>query len=321
MMYSFLKKLSLTFAVTASAFLCGTTIGYVYPAGARAGETVQVIVGGQALWGSKTVCIEGGGVRLLKWQNAPGTFYAGCGEQGQWAKDYMRTIYSGGSRQPIRKNPKSFGVWRYNKFMEELDQLDPLMLSLACKGIFERPNSLQASPAIGQKVILTLKIDKDAKPGMRELRLTGTNGSLRTTNPLTFFINNVPEFQEQYYQMPPLKRNPVTFTIPSAVNGRASPNVGSLLSIFGRSPWRTKSSALFPARSSETTSSRVISPSGMRQQSASTSAFRPVSSARNFRLNARCPRLAARLRAVAKWSSLRSHPTWTSTKSASVFIF
>ena len=223
MMYSFLKKLSLTFAVTASAFLCGTTIGYVYPAGARAGETVQVIVGGQALWGSKTVCIEGGGVRLLKWQNAPGTFYAGCGEQGQWAKDYMRTIYSGGSRQPIRKNPKSFGVWRYNKFMEELDQLDPLMLSLACKGIFERPNSLQASPAIGQKVILTLKIDKDAKPGMRELRLTGTNGSLRTTNPLTFFISNVPEFQEQYYQMPPLKRNPVTFTIPSAVNGQIEP--------------------------------------------------------------------------------------------------
>ena len=222
-MHSFLKTFCLTASLAAASLLQGTTIGYVYPAGAKAGDTVQVIVGGQALWAVRNLLIDGGGVKLVKWQNAPGTFYAGCGEQNNWAREYMRRVYAGEHLQPFRRNPRNFGVWRYNHFMEQLDQLDPLMLSLACKGIFERPNSLQASPAIGQKIVLTLKIDKEAKPGRREFRLIGSGNNLRVTNPLAFFIGTVPEYREQNYQMPPLKRKPVTFTVPSAVNGQIEP--------------------------------------------------------------------------------------------------
>ena len=46
---------------------------------------------------------------------------------------------------------------------------------------------------------------------------------MRCTNPLLFFVGKVPEFKEQYYQMPPLKRQPVEFTVPSAVNGQIEP--------------------------------------------------------------------------------------------------
>ena len=55
-------------------FLAGTTVGYIYPAGARAGTTVQVIVGGQGLWTVKKVLADQPGIKLIRMQNAPGTF-------------------------------------------------------------------------------------------------------------------------------------------------------------------------------------------------------------------------------------------------------
>ena len=218
----FLTTSLMAAALSAVSLLQGTTVGYVYPAGGRAGETLQVIVGGQGMWSTRQILVEGGGVTLLKFQHAPGTYNAGCGDQSRWVREYLRKVFSGEHQQPLRQS-KQFGVWRFNHFMEQLDQLDPLMLSLACKGVFERPNSLQASPAIGQKIVLTFKIDKDAKPGPRELRLIGSDGNMRCTNPLLFFVGREPEFREQYYQMPPLKRQPVEFTIPSAVNGQIEP--------------------------------------------------------------------------------------------------
>ena len=222
MMRSVKKVLFLLLAGTFT-FLSGTTVGYIYPAGARAGSTVQVIVGGQGLWAVKDLLADLPGIKLVRIQSAPGVFYAGCGEQQRWAREYLRRVFAGEHLQPLRKNPKNFGVWRYNHFMEQLDQLDPLMLSLACKGLFKRPNSLQASPAIAQKLVLTLQIDNKAVPGVREIRLAGRDNNLRCTNPLLFYIGREPEFQEQYFQMPPLKKNPVFFTIPSAVNGQIEP--------------------------------------------------------------------------------------------------
>ena len=223
-MPKFGKKLFLWSMLALTPALSGTTVGYVYPAGARAGDTVQVIIGGQGVGGNRRLHLDIPGVELIKCEGAPGTFFSGCGEQNQWAREYMRRVFAGDHAQPMRKN-KNFGVWRYNHFIEHLDQLDPLMLSLACKGIFERPNSLQASPAIAQKMVLTLKIDKNALPGPRELRIiTGNrNQSAKGTNPLLFYIGREPEFREQNYQMPPLKRQPVEFTVPSAVNGQIEP--------------------------------------------------------------------------------------------------
>ena len=219
---TFLKRLLAGTCFLAGALLPGVNLGYLYPAGARAGTTVQIIIGGQGLWGYNRLNITGGGVTLLRLQYAPGTFYAGCGEQYVWVRDYLLAVANGGHRQPLR-NDKNFGVWRYPGALEQLDQLDPLMFSLACKGVFERPNSLQASPAIAQKLVVTLRIAPDAEPGVREFRLLTGGGNLRATNPLRFYIGKAPEFREQEYQLPPLKRKPVVFTIPSAVNGQIEP--------------------------------------------------------------------------------------------------
>ena len=162
---TFLKRLLAGTCLLAGTMLAGVNLGYLYPAGAQAGTTVQIIIGGQGLWGYNQLFVTGGGVTLVRLQYAPGTFYAGCGEQYTWVREYLNEVANGGSRQPLR-NDRNFGVWRYPGALEQLDQLDPLMLSLACKGVFERPNSLQASPAIAQTVILTLQIDADAAPGL-----------------------------------------------------------------------------------------------------------------------------------------------------------
>ena len=116
-MYSFLKTFCLTASLAAVSVLWGATIGYVYPAGAKAGNTVQIIIGGQGLWGVRNILIDGGGVKLVKWQNAPGTFYSGCGEQSNWAREYMRRVYAGEHLQPFRHNPRNLGVCRYNQFI------------------------------------------------------------------------------------------------------------------------------------------------------------------------------------------------------------
>ena len=219
---TFLKRLLAGACLLAGTLLSGVNLGYLYPAGAQAGTTVQIVIGGQGLWGYNQLLITGGGVTLVRLQYAPGTFYAGCGEQYVWVRDYLNEVANGGHRQPLR-NERNFGIWRYPGALEQLDQLDPLMFSLACKGVFERPNSLQASPAIAQKLVATLRIAPDAKPGVREFRLLTAGGNLRATNPLRFYVGKAPEFREQEYQLPPLKRKPVLFTIPSAVNGQIEP--------------------------------------------------------------------------------------------------
>ncbi|MBQ7693718.1 MAG: PPC domain-containing protein, partial [Lentisphaeria bacterium] len=218
-----LLTVSLWFAAT---LLSGANLGYVYPAGARAGTTVRVIIGGQGLGRHTRLLISGPGVELVKFQYAPGVNYnPGSGEQAVWARTYMKQVYNGGHRQPLRDN-RNFGVWRYHEFMERMDQLDPLMLSLTCRALFgPRTSSLQASPAIAQRAVLTLRIAPDAPPGCREFRLATPSGrpAIQLTNPVRFYVGNVPEFREQYYQLPPRKAQPVLFTIPSAVNGQIEP--------------------------------------------------------------------------------------------------
>ena len=58
------------------AVLCGPLsaayIGYLYPAGARAGDEVEILVGGQGLWGVRNVILTGGGISDVVCRNVPG---------------------------------------------------------------------------------------------------------------------------------------------------------------------------------------------------------------------------------------------------------
>ncbi|HRU02412.1 MAG TPA: hypothetical protein P5239_12005, partial [Victivallales bacterium] len=77
-----------------------------------------------------------------------------------------------------------------------IKEMSPLEYQCLCKELFTRQDNLQASPAISQKAILSLKISDSAKPGIYELRLISRTG---ISNPLSFEISNISEEAEDYY--------------------------------------------------------------------------------------------------------------------------
>ena len=205
------------------ALACGSTlaaahIGFLMPSGAKQDSRVEIIVGGQGFWGSHNVHISGGGVTVEKVRyirSLPNI----SGSQRRYYNQVLRQFHDG---KPITvKKPESTEGWRTHSFHERLTELTPCERDIMYQAWFVPKNSLQASPAIAGRVIVNLKIDKDAKPGVREFRLSDRNGAL--SNPLKFFIGDVPEVREDYFPFPPAVRSIPEIPIPSAVNGQIMP--------------------------------------------------------------------------------------------------
>ena len=205
------------------ALACGSTlaashIGFLMPSGARQDSRVEIIVGGQGFWGSHGVHISGGGVTVEKVRyirSLPNI----SGSQRRYYNQILRQFHAG---KPITvKKPENTEGWRTHSFHERLTELTPCERDITYQAWFVPKNSLQASPAIAGRVIVDLKIDKNAKPGVREFRLVDRNGTL--SNPLKFFIGDVPEVREDYFPFPPAVRSIPEIPIPSAVNGQIMP--------------------------------------------------------------------------------------------------
>ena len=205
------------------ALACGSTlaashIGFLMPSGARQDSRVEIIVGGQAFWGANGVHISGDGVTVEKVQPVRGM----PNLDGRQRRYYMQILKQFHAGKPINvKPPETTEGWRKHPFYDRLTELTPCERDIMYHSWFVPRNSLQASPAISGRVIVVLKIDKDAKPGVREFRLTERNGQF--SNPLKFFIGEVPEVREDYFPFPPAVRSIPEIPIPSAVNGQIMP--------------------------------------------------------------------------------------------------
>ena len=205
------------------ALACGSTlaashIGFLMPSGAKQDSRVEIIVGGQGFWGSHGVQISGGGVTVEN-VRAVRSLPNISGSQRRYYTQVLRQFHAG---KPITvKKPENTEGWRMHSFHERLTELTPCERDIVYQSWFVPKNSLQASPAIAGRVIVDLKIDKDAKPGVREFRLVDRNGTL--SNPLKFFIGEVPEVREDYFPFPPAVRSIPEIPIPSAVNGQIMP--------------------------------------------------------------------------------------------------
>ena len=221
------KHLALRLAAVAAAVLpaiaaeAAGTIGYLYPAGAKRGTGISVLVGGQGLWKIRTVRITGGGVRCDKAETVGGIpFGPGNAAQRKFLEAWIKNIAAGKPEEkpPI---PEDTREWNKCRYWDNLDKLTPLETEIVHRKLYQRTNSLQMSPAIRQMVILHLTIDPEAKPGRRELRLVCGNG---ITNPLAFHVGDVPEIDEPRYTAPYLKPAPrPVFTAPATLNGQIRP--------------------------------------------------------------------------------------------------
>jgi hypothetical protein len=208
-------------------------IGYVYPAGAQAGTTVQVIVGGQYLDGVDAAYVTGGWVRSqvtryvkppsrgrlnqlrnklreLRTQRAE----ARKQQQGEGKKSSPKKAGKGGSKNAPR-NTKQAQLTPAQRARQQL--LRRLMLEGVsdetfdeiCKGLrithftkkdyiehvlASRDTKAQPNEQIAETVTLELQIARDAPIGLHDFRLETQRG---LTAPLRFEIQALPEVNER----------------------------------------------------------------------------------------------------------------------------
>ena len=204
-------------------------IGYLYPAGGQTGTTVEILVGGRALWGVTGVRVSGGGVKVISVEKVPGMGHV-PGTQKRYMIKCLRQIRNGSAElpPPPEHNDKE---WRKNRYYDNLAKLTPLQRELVERNLHIPPDPLQKSPSIANMVIVRLEISPDAKPGRREFRLVGRG---QISDPLPFFIDNAREINEPRYTPPEIPRPRGNFEVPAVLNGQILPGESDLFEFRAR---------------------------------------------------------------------------------------
>ncbi|MCI5778885.1 MAG: hypothetical protein MR051_03570 [Lentisphaeria bacterium] len=192
-------------------------LGFVMPAGARTGTTVELIVGGQGFGGVDGVWVTGGGVTAESVTPVRSIPHPEAGQR-RYLNQWLRGIHKGEPAKPPL--PEDTSGWRSHPFFDRLDTLSDCERDILYRFLFVPGNSLQASPAINSRVLIRLRVEPDAEPGEREFRLLAKG---RVSNPMKFFIGTVPECREPYFSLPPAKPQTPHFTAPAVLNGQIMP--------------------------------------------------------------------------------------------------
>ena len=140
-------------------------IGYVYPAGARQGETVEVRVGGQYLHAEAMPSISGPGVQAAAAEYAKPLTQKEVNELREKVQELL-------------KGKKDVAI------LKEVADIRARLLAFS-----RRPN-----PTIAETLTVRVTVAAEAAPGARELRVTTPLG---VSNPLVFCIGQLPEFREE----------------------------------------------------------------------------------------------------------------------------
>lgn len=197
--------------------LPGMNLGYLYPAGGKQGETVELTAGGRGFGNIKAVFITGGGVELESAETVPG-FGTPSPSQRDYLKRSIQAVIAG---KALPAKPDDTSDWRrMHPYWEKLDQLSPLQFEMVLGDLYRPKDRLQMSPAISQRAIIRLRISPDAKTGTRELRLF--NGR-ELSNPMPFQIGKAGEQNEPRYDLAPQKKSPPEFTPGTTLNGQILP--------------------------------------------------------------------------------------------------
>jgi len=179
-------------------------IGYLYPAGARQGATLEVMLGGQHLAGIRRVYVSGSGVQ------ASFVSEIKLPPMGEGAKlrDKLRELMNAPRDSEKENLVAEIEKKLYSGYLME---------------------TRRATPAISETVLLRITVAADAEPGRRELRVATQRG---LSNRLTFCVGTVPEFYEPEPVLPPEPKDArvatgsppyptlLDITLPAVVNGQ-----------------------------------------------------------------------------------------------------
>ncbi|MBL8967892.1 MAG: hypothetical protein JNG85_12870 [Spirochaetaceae bacterium] len=168
-------------------------VAYVYPAGARAGESCTVTIAGQDLKGASALLVSGGGV------SASLVGYVGPGGplsklQEEELKERLSALLRKGS---AREAPAaaaaspSPGVLPDLPEFRDLEKRSKEELTALFEKYLAREN--RPKPPMNETATFRLDISPTAPKGARELRLVA---GAALSNPLVFEVGGLPEFRE-----------------------------------------------------------------------------------------------------------------------------
>ncbi len=219
-------------------------IGYAFPAGGKQGTTLQVYVGGQSLRGAEDAYITGDGItaKVVKYYRPLRNLdrdqrlllndtIRKLGEQ-RWAELARKGLVAptppwGRSNPKTRQNaqskrdePVTLPDHPSINNLEDRSLRELLYLyELMTKG----QQKAQRNPQIAELVLIEIKIDQDAIPGNRELRLASRAG---ITNPIIFQVGTLNEVRE-IERNDPMTNDPIpqdsALDLPILINGQILP--------------------------------------------------------------------------------------------------
>lgn len=205
-------------------------IGYLYPAGGRAGSTFEIAVGGQYLDDPIGIVVSGDDLAadVLEHDKVPSAQVI-----DDW-RDRLREI------QPSLRAPKSPipapGVAAVREILASAD-LDEKKLRLLDEYDRRRNDpKRQLNSQIGETVRLRITVSDSAPPGLRHLRLRTASG---ISNPMRFVVGQQPESSEPdpgrfdlmtFLGLSPKsgsaasrRTGPTGVALPATINGRILP--------------------------------------------------------------------------------------------------
>jgi hypothetical protein len=194
--------LACALATVLGARAAGPHIGYIFPAGAQQGESLEITVGGENLAGTKEALISGSGVRArIIGHAAPFSE-----RQLNMVKDKMQEISqlrSSGRKaaeEGSMRRGKSYSLMaakaadEFRTSASSLGLDDPSLRGFArYQRVLSNPKR-QPNAQISETVTLYLTLSPGAQPGERELRLRTPSG---VTNPLYFHVGKHREYRER----------------------------------------------------------------------------------------------------------------------------
>ena len=179
----------------------GPRIGYLYPAGACRGSTVEILAGGQNLRAVKDVRVSGNGVhaRIVKTYRPLSNLDGDQRALLQWHVACRRAEINDTPPPPEPQpapgpdgKPAPKAELPENPLVDLLGAMDAARIEHWLT-VMKRIDRMQPNTQLGELARVEIKLDADAAPGIRELRFNGKNG---LTNPLRFEVATLPEIQE-----------------------------------------------------------------------------------------------------------------------------
>ncbi len=150
-------------------------IGYVYPAGGKAGSSFEVTIGGQFLDGVSAALVSGAGVKATVLEHKKLMSQREFSELRDKLQELMKKRAAAGKQQ--RRRGAALSPAEEKTIAEIREKIT---------GFIRRP----ANASIAEHVRLRVEMAPDAAPGERELRLQARNG---LTNPMVFCVGQLAE--------------------------------------------------------------------------------------------------------------------------------